>query len=260
MAGNGQVVGVAAGGERGRELRDAAVLDDLALALAIDNDVVRRTGLVGHLDGQLAGRRRRLVGLDRELAVRVGGDRERAVLGRRRRAAAGLRYSGREQAAVLAGPGHGGRDVGRDVVGVVAGDDLPRHRGRAVRALAARVLGEVRRVEDLVVDDPAHAAALQAVVQRLLEGQVEVGADGALRARPAQHVAGAALLREQLLAGDEVGVAARGVRARAEQGPGARDEDDGGAGAQAGKGESEAHAGANSIRSGGPRALPETGR
>src|SRR5689334_24802428 len=102
MAGHGAVVRVLAGGEVRRELRRAAVLDDLALALAVDDDVVRRPGLVLRRDRDLAGLAGRRLRLVRELAVRIGGDRDRAVLLGRRRAAAGLGHGGREQAGVLA--------------------------------------------------------------------------------------------------------------------------------------------------------------
>src|SRR5689334_4777882 len=68
VPGHRAVERVAPGRESGLELRHAAVLDDLALALAVDDDVVRRAGLVGHLDRDPARRAKGRVGHERELA------------------------------------------------------------------------------------------------------------------------------------------------------------------------------------------------
>src|SRR4051794_38774446 len=75
MALDGAVVRVGAGREVRGERRGLPVADDLALALAVDHDVVVGRGLVGHLDLQLPGRRRRLRAGELQLAARVGRDR-----------------------------------------------------------------------------------------------------------------------------------------------------------------------------------------
>src|SRR5436190_7148615 len=90
VPGHRAVERVTPGREVGLELRHAAVLDDLAVALAVDDDVVRRAGLVGHLDRDLPRRARRGVGHEGELTGRVGVDLERTVLLDRGLAPAGL--------------------------------------------------------------------------------------------------------------------------------------------------------------------------
>src|SRR4029079_832879 len=118
------------------------------------------------------------------------------------------RRRGRRRAAGRGDPGDRG-DVGRDVVGVTALDEVPRHARRgqllAVRALdeAGRVLD---RVLDLAVDDVADARLLESLLARAGEGVVEVGADLSLRARVGERGAGAALLLEKLLAVGGVGL------------------------------------------------------
>ena len=56
------------------------------------------------------------------------------------------------------------------------------------------------------MQDALDRVALEAVLQRLLERLVEVRSGDALRARAVEHVAGAALRDEELLAVDGVGV------------------------------------------------------
>src|SRR3954462_8776489 len=100
VAGHRAVERVAPGREVGLELRHAPVLDDLALALAVDDDVVRRAGLVGHLDRDLPGRPGRRVGHEGQLAGRIGVDLKRAALLDGRLAPAGLLYGGAPQPGV----------------------------------------------------------------------------------------------------------------------------------------------------------------
>src|SRR4051812_4253694 len=184
-----------AGFERRLEGRDA-LGDDRALAEAVDGDVVRDARPVGHRDGHGARVAGRLGGGEGQLATRVGRDADGAVLlggG----PAAGGRHGGGQAAGVLARLGRHARDVGGDVVGVLAADELGRH-------LDARGVLEPVRVQDLLVDDPADRGLAEALLQRLLEGLVEVGPRRALGAGAGQRVARAALLDEHLLARDDV--------------------------------------------------------
>src|SRR5439155_21038137 len=109
-----------------------------------------------------AGSRLRLAGHEGELTGRVGVDLQRARLRDGGLPAACLLDGAREQARVLPRLGDRLRDVGRDLVRLLAVDQLRGH-----RALQVRVL-------DLVADERADAAAPQTVLESLLERLVEV--------------------------------------------------------------------------------------
>src|SRR5258705_3228537 len=72
-------------------------------------------------------------------------------------------------------------------------------------------------VLDLLLHDAADRRLAEAVLLRALERLVEVRAGGALGTRAIEHVAGAALLDEELLARDDVGVVARAATACGEE-------------------------------------------
>src|SRR5262249_46227509 len=86
-----------------------------------------------------------------------------------------------------------------DVVRVLAADELGRH-------LDALRVGQPVREQDLLVDDAADRGLTEALLQRLLEGLVEVRARRALRPGAGERVTRAALLDEQLFARDDVGL------------------------------------------------------
>ena len=134
------------------------------------------------------------------------GDRELAALGLRR--ALRLRAAGvREPPGVLAGLRGRGRDVGGDVLRVLAGHEVLRHQRErlAGHGIDLHVLVGLR---DLAMDHALERRAAESVLRRLLERLIEVGPDDALRVRARERVALRALLDEQGLAVHEVVVAA----------------------------------------------------
>src|SRR6185369_10815616 len=94
-------------------------------------------------------------------------------------------------------------DVGGNVLGVVAGDEVAGHAGRR-DLLAVGARDEAGRmldcVLDLPVDDVADGRILEALAAGAGKGVVEVWADLPLRARVGERVAAAAFLLEELLA------------------------------------------------------------
>ena len=83
-------------------------------------------------------------------------------------------------------------DVGRDVLGVLAGEDVLRHSRRFGRRVDDGV-------GDLPTDDLPDGRLVEAVDARLDEGKIEIGADLPGRAGVGERVAGAAALDEELL-------------------------------------------------------------
>src|SRR5690348_16895762 len=115
-----------------------------------------------------------------------------------------VRACGRERRAA-SGPvraGHSG-DVGSDVHGVLALDDVCGHLRLGCEALAVldrRVRRDRTGAEpDLVEDDVLDRAVRVALLPRGGEGVVEVRPDRSRRACSLQRVAGAAALLEELL-------------------------------------------------------------
>ena len=108
-----------------------------------------------------------------------------------------------QAAGVLPARAGGRRHVCGDVLGVLALDEVGGHAGQLLAGLRVELRHPVG-VQDLAVDDALDRGALEALVERLLEGLVEVRAADALGPGAGQRVARRALLHEQRLAVDQV--------------------------------------------------------
>ena len=106
-----------------------------------------------------------------------------------------------------------GADVARDILGVLALEDVRRHPGGACR-------GMLNRIGDLPAHNLEDRALAEPILSRLHERVVEVQPDLARRAGVGERVAAAAALLEELLALRAVAVALGvpdGVAATGEQ-------------------------------------------
>ena len=137
-----------------------------------------------------------------QAARRVGGDLELAALGLGDLVGA-LDADGRELAGVLPALADRAGDVGRDVLRVLAREDVGRHRRGRLAGLRIGLRG-ARGLEDLAVDDALERALAEAVAAGALEGLVEVRPGHAGGAGALEDVAGAALGDEVLLARHQV--------------------------------------------------------
>src|SRR6185503_4685518 len=103
-------------------------------------------------------------------------------------------------------------DVGGDVLGVRAPDEVARH-PRSGLLLSVRPLDEPRGMldgeQDLAVDDVPDRRLLEALRPWAGEGVVEVGADLSLGSGVRERVAATALLGEELLAVRRIGLPLR---------------------------------------------------
>ena len=188
MARHRAVEGVGALGEGGGELRDAAVLDLGAVALPVDDDVVRDGGVVPAPDRELA-RRAPSPGWSRRRAgpscpCRSAASRPWPPPGRRRRPSSRRRPGG-------PCPGRRGRSRSRRTAATSTALSPVTSFG-GIWLLRARV-------GDLLLHRPLDPVAAHPVLDRLLEGLVEVRADGAFGAGPRERVAGPALAPKSCL-------------------------------------------------------------